>query len=208
MSTDSDAARRTWEILNGVENVGASDHRYQYDEAKVVWMRERKPWTKDPHYFKHVHISAVALIKMVMHAKSGLPVEIMGALLGKCENNSFVIMDAFPLPVQGTESRVEALEEGSSFQVNFWSAGQMVNRPENCIGWYHSHPGYGCWLSAIDINTQNIHQKHQDPWVALVVDPVRTMSSGKVDIGAFRTYSGVRLSQRGTEPYSVVCTDC
>ena len=22
------------------------------------------------------------------------------------------------------------------------------------VGWYHSHPGFGCWLSSVDINTQ------------------------------------------------------
>ena len=22
------------------------------------------------------------------------------------------------------------------------------------VGWYHSHPGYGCWLSGVDVNTQ------------------------------------------------------
>lgn len=22
------------------------------------------------------------------------------------------------------------------------------------VGWYHSHPGFGCWLSGVDINTQ------------------------------------------------------
>jgi hypothetical protein len=22
------------------------------------------------------------------------------------------------------------------------------------VGWYHSHPGYGCWLSGIDVGTQ------------------------------------------------------
>lgn len=25
---------------------------------------------------------------------------------------------------------------------------------ENICGWYHSHPGYGCWLSGIDVQTQ------------------------------------------------------
>jgi proteasome lid subunit RPN8/RPN11 len=25
---------------------------------------------------------------------------------------------------------------------------------ENVCGWYHSHPGYGCWLSGIDVQTQ------------------------------------------------------
>ena len=63
-----------------------------------------------------------------------------------------------------------------------------VSRLENAIGWYHSHPGYGCWLSGIDVNTQMQNQKFQDPFVAVVIDPNRTISAGKVDIGAFRTY--------------------
>jgi COP9 signalosome complex subunit 5 len=81
-----------------------------------------------------------------------------------------------------------------------------VGRLENAIGWYHSHPGYGCWLSGIDVNTQMNNQKFTDPFVAVVVrhylvvlfdetqwhigqiDPNRTISAGRVDIGAFRTY--------------------
>lgn len=46
---------------------------------------------------------------------------------------------------------------------------KQVRRPENAIGWYHSHPGYGCWLSGIDVNTQMTNQKFQDPFVAVVV---------------------------------------
>ena len=65
---------------------------------------------------------------------------------------------------------------------------RQVSRLENAIGWYHSHPGYGCWLSGIDVNTQMQNQKFQDPFVAVVIDPNRTISAGKVDIGAFRTY--------------------
>lgn len=59
---------------------------------------------------------------------------------------------------------------------------------ENAIGWYHSHPGYGCWLSGIDVSTQMLNQNYQEPFVAIVIDPVRTVSSGKVNLGAFRTY--------------------
>jgi COP9 signalosome complex subunit 5 len=32
------------------------------------------------------------------------------------------------------------------------------------------------------------NQRYQDPFVAVVIDPNRTISAGKVDIGAFRTY--------------------
>ena len=37
----------------------------------------------------------------------------------------------------------------------------QVGRLENAIGWYHSHPGYGCWLSGIDVSTQMLNQNFQ-----------------------------------------------
>jgi hypothetical protein len=33
-----------------------------------------------------------------------------------------------------------------------------------------------------------LNQNFQDPFVAIVIDPVRTISAGKVNLGAFRTY--------------------
>lgn len=70
---------------------------------------------------------------------------------------------------------------------------QVVGRLENMVGWYHSHPGYGCWLSGIDVSTQSIQQQYQEPFLAIVVDPHRTIAAGKVEIGAFRTYPEVTL---------------
>ena len=46
---------------------------------------------------------------------------------------------------------------------------EQVGRLENAIGWYHSHPGYGCWLSGIDVSTQMLNQQFQEPFVAIVV---------------------------------------
>ena len=31
---------------------------------------------------------------------------------------------------------------------------------EKVVGWYHSHPGFGCWLSGVDINTQQVRGRH------------------------------------------------
>lgn len=64
------------------------------------------------------------------------------------------------------------------------------------IGWYHSHPGYGCWLSGIDVGTQATQQMYQEPFLAIVIDPHRTIAAGKVEIGAFRTYPEVSDSIR------------
>jgi COP9 signalosome complex subunit 5 len=66
-------------------------------------------------------------------------------------------------------------------------ASHQVSRKENVVGWYHSHPGYGCWLSGIDVSTQMLQQSFSEPFLAVVIDPNRTISAGKVDIGAFRT---------------------
>ncbi|KAA8496509.1 COP9 signalosome complex subunit 5a [Porphyridium purpureum] len=196
---DAVDARRAWELANEVREVdpGAAaqpaasqvaDARYRWDEGEQRQALEAKPWTRDPHYFQKVHISAIALIKMVMHARSGGSIEVMGSMQGKIEGNAFVIMDAFPLPVEGTETRVNAQADGYEFMVAYQEKSSQVVRNENVVGWYHSHPGYGCWLSGIDVQTQKSNQTFQDPFLAVVIDPIRTMSAGKVDIGAFRTY--------------------
>lgn len=35
-----------------------------------------------------------------------------------------------------------------------------------------------------------------EPYLAIVVDPHRTMSAGKVEIGCFRTYSDAEIKKR------------
>ena len=47
------------------------DALYTYDSNEQKAINSEKPWKKDPNHFKKVRISAVALIKMVMHARSG-----------------------------------------------------------------------------------------------------------------------------------------
>jgi COP9 signalosome complex subunit 5 len=67
---------------------------------------------------------------------------------------------------------------------------QKVGRKENIVGWYHSHPGYGCWLSGIDVGTQMSGQQGQEPWLAIVVDPLRTMSAGASAFTYRQSHSG------------------
>ncbi|KAJ7914846.1 JAB1/Mov34/MPN/PAD-1 ubiquitin protease-domain-containing protein [Mycena leptocephala] len=188
MSSSSSTALKTFSLANDVLEVSAEDQIYKYDVEANRRINREAPWTKDPHYFKSCKISAVALIKMVIHARSGVPHEIMGLMQGKVMGNSLVIMDSFALPVQGTETRVNAASEANEYMVEYIDKSEKAGRLEHAIGWYHSHPGYGCWLSGIDVNTQLNNQKFQDPFVAVVVDPNRTVSAGKVDIGAFRTF--------------------
>lgn len=47
------------------------------------------------------------------------------------------------------------------------------------VGWYHSHPGFGCWLSGVDINTQQSFEQLNTRAVSIVVDPIQSVK-GKV----------------------------
>ncbi len=44
----------------------------------------------------------MALLKLVMHARSGGTLEVMGMLLGKIDGENIIVMDSFALPVEGT----------------------------------------------------------------------------------------------------------
>lgn len=66
----------TWSISPRKKVVQSVDEIYKYDHARQVEMSIAKPWTKDPHYFKTIKISALALLKMVMHARSGKNLEV------------------------------------------------------------------------------------------------------------------------------------
>lgn len=164
------------------------DALYVYDGDEHKKLTEARPWKSDPNYFKHVKISATALIKMVMHARSGGSIEIMGLMLGYVQHETFIVTDSLRLPVEGTETRVNAQADADEYMVTYLERSRQVGQLENTVGWYHSHPGYGCWLSGIDVSTEHTHQMFSDPFLAVVIDPDRTISAGKVEIGAFRTY--------------------
>jgi 26S proteasome regulatory subunit N11 len=66
------------------------------------------------------------------------------------------------------------------------------------VGWYHSHPGFGCWLSSVDINTQQSFEQLTPRAVAVVVDPIQSVK-GKVVIDAFRLINPQSL-MLGQEP--------
>mmetsp|Transcript_12632 Transcript_12632/g.31901 ORF Transcript_12632/g.31901 Transcript_12632/m.31901 type:complete len:353 (+) Transcript_12632:169-1227(+) len=204
-SEQAKAAQRRWELENNVQEISESDALFKFDDQANAQMQQQRPWSTDPHHFKHVKVSALAVLKMAMHARSGGNIEVMGMLNGKVMGDTFVVMDTFALPVEGTETRVNAAAEAYEYMVQFVDTQKAVNRKENICGWYHSHPGYGCWLSGIDVGTQMTNQQYQEPFLAIVIDPHRTMAAGKVEIGAFRTYpEGYKPPDEPTSEYQTI----
>lgn len=131
-----------------------------------------------------IHISSLALLKMLKHGKAGVPLEVMGLMLGDfVDEFTIQVVDVFAMPQSGTGVSVEAVDP--VFQAKMLDMLKQTNRPETVVGWYHSHPGFGCWLSSTDMNTQQSFERLHKRAVAVVVDPIQSVK-GKVVIDAFR----------------------
>ncbi|CBK24468.2 uncharacterized protein [Blastocystis hominis] len=133
-----------------------------------------------------VYISPLALIKMIKHGRAGVPIEVMGMMLGEFTDDLTVyVKDVFPMPQRGTEASVETIDE--QYQSDYIELMRQTGRMENVVGWYHSHPGFGCWLSSVDVNTQTMFEKTDQRCVAVVVDPIQSVK-GNIVIDAFRLF--------------------
>ncbi|KAL1931965.1 hypothetical protein VTP01DRAFT_9021 [Rhizomucor pusillus] len=144
-----------------------------------------------------VHISSLALVKMLKHGRAGVPMEVMGLMLGEFVDEYTVrVVDVFAMPQSGTGVSVEAVDP--VFQTNMLDMLKQTGRPEMVVGWYHSHPGFGCWLSSVDINTQQSFEQLNARAVAVVIDPIQSVK-GKVVIDAFRTINP-QTAMLGQEP--------
>jgi COP9 signalosome complex subunit 5 len=50
-----------------------------------------------------------------------------------------------------------------------------------------------------------LNQQYQEPWLAVIIDPIRTCAAGKVEIGAFRTYpEGYKPPEQGPAEYQTI----
>ncbi|RWS24811.1 26S proteasome non-ATPase regulatory subunit 14-like protein [Leptotrombidium deliense] len=146
---------------------------------------------------EQVYISSLALLKMLKHARAGVPMEVMGLMLGEfVDEYTVTVVDVFAMPQSGTSVTVEAVD--TVFQTKMLDMLKQTGRPEMVVGWYHSHPGFGCWLSGVDVNTQQSFEALTNRAVAVVVDPIQSVK-GKVVIDAFRSINPLtRMS--GNQP--------
>ena len=219
-------AQRQWQANNNVKTT--TDDWYYMDKKSSEALQKSKPWKTDHKYFKEVHVSMIAAIKIMMHAKTGQGkgkyfdadkgnwVEVMGLMQGHIKDRSFIVTDSFAIPVEASEVEAVMGDEAAAYMFEYVRHCDQLKKPDcGAIGWYHSHPGLTCFMSGTDVPTQQTNQAFQDPWLAIVVDPVKTMATGKLEIKAYRTYpegvtedgeqtlEGVPLSR--IEEYGALC---
>ncbi len=82
-----------------------------------------------------VNISALALLKMLKHGRAGVPLEVMGLMLGSYIDDYTVdVVDVFAMPQSGTGVSVEAVDP--LYQKNFLDMLEQTGRKENVVGWW------------------------------------------------------------------------
>merc|ERR1719346_447357 len=141
-------------------------------------MGSQSPESSQNDTAEQIHISSLALLKMMKHGRAGVPFEVMGLMLGEFVDEYTVrVIDVFAMPQSGTGVSVEAVDP--VFQAKMLDMLKQTGRPEMVVGWYHSHPGFGCWFSGTDINTQQSFEQLNPRAVGVVVDPIQSVK-GKV----------------------------
>lgn len=138
-----------------------------------------------------VTISKHLLREMTEYSIKSKPREAIGLLGGKQQRTNELIISKILFVSEGDEVSV-------SFSDNDFDAFEEILENDNhCLGWWHSHPGYGLFLSQTDINTHIYSfQLHNDLSVALVVDPAMIDMKGLAQFKFFQV-----VGKEGKDPF-------
>ncbi len=162
------------------------DDIYKPIEEKIVVFTEKRSLSPE---FHSVYISEVAHASLLNHLASNLKIEQGGILFG----------NAYSDPQLGVYveivAAIAAPETNASgthlvFTANSWQ-GIMNHATEltpgnQIVGWYHSHPDLGVFMSYTDMKTHQVFFAH--PWcLSIVYDPIRQ------EIGYFQGFEAKKV---------------
>ena len=115
-----------------------------------------------------IKILDVTLCKVLKHCQQE-DIEVSGLLVGFVDEEGILcITDSITGKQKGDKAAVQL---DDSFLIQVASEFGESSR-ETIVGWYHSHPGLGLFMSATDVATQERFQALFPKAVALVVDPI------------------------------------
>ncbi len=129
-----------------------------------------------------LYVSKIAAEKMVNHSLrfGRMTKEAMGFMLGDvCEHDGHRFTIVRDIVTGALLSSADRVRFDSKSYSELFSELDSSGFDYVIVGWYHSHPGYGCFMSQIDENTQaaSFRESYHS---AIVIDPI------KKEIQAFR----------------------
>ena len=168
-STCKPAARPLSEFLSGIQLLSSKTPEPQAQTPLLVFM----PWS--------------CMQAMEAHAGGDILNEQAGIIYGHAyagASGQLYIVVTSVLPADTTNSPIHFRFHERSWE-KLWIGSKDGS---NLLGWYHSHPGVGVFLSGTDLRTQQLY--FSAPWqIAVVLDPV---SRGTA---AFHGAKGERVPQ-------------
>ncbi|MBN1329272.1 MAG: Mov34/MPN/PAD-1 family protein [Candidatus Heimdallarchaeota archaeon] len=114
-----------------------------------------------------VEISPLAFSKIIDWTSSNTEREIGGYLVGHLTKSKVIITEAV---FATAESNPTFVSFDNMIQFNIIEELEKKGKNETIVGWFHSHPGLGCFMSGTDVATQKIYQALLPESVAMVND--------------------------------------
>ena len=148
-----------------------SNPAFEGDSCSIVWTDLAATTQAQPA----VPVRSVRFLRTVMHSilrhlGSELAREQAGLLFGRFDALSgATVLDAHPI-AEFTASLTHVRMDRRAWPA-IWSVSAQRNPELAVVGWYHSHPGHGVYLSETDRRTQAAWFRRLDH-IALVIDPV------------------------------------
>jgi proteasome lid subunit RPN8/RPN11 len=115
----------------------------------------------------YVSISKGVLNKVMDRAKA-TDNEVIGILVGSIENHTIMVEDAVSGEQESDDTRATLPPKTIAEVTDKILKGEIKGR---IVGWYHSHPGFGIFMSSTDVNTQKNLQQFSSKVTAMIVDP-------------------------------------
>lgn len=116
--------------------------------------------------------------------------EVIGWLVGKVEGETVTVIKAIPM-TSGSSIFVEI----SDYTIIPKIAEEAEAIDAVIVGWFHSHPSFGFFLSGVDIRTQRYQQNLFENAIALVCDPTK-ITSIEPGIHGYQVYMDEELRGR------------
>lgn len=127
--------------------------------------------------------------------------EVIGFLFGRFKSKDedenkyeVIITDVLPMD-SGSAVYVKVGDYSSVYPV----LSKKLENEEFIVGWIHSHPGLGLFLSSTDVNTQSIYQQMDPRSVAIVVDHTKISS----DFSGMKCFKVSKKSSHSYDSFSI-----
>jgi proteasome lid subunit RPN8/RPN11 len=136
-----------------------------------------------------IDCSDALMEKIEAHCFSRVDVEVGGFLVGKVEEGKSIVTHV--LIAKNTAAQSAQLTFTNKTWETAWAEMSEIGKDAKLIGWFHSHPNFGVFLSDYDKFIQNEFFK-EDGMITIVVDPIQGKKGWFVSVNKdVRTHSPI-----------------